>query len=72
MSTASISSSCYGLPSKPEVRPTVLPDAEPDFGFAMGNRVHDNLGTFFKLRGGRMRSSSIVFLFARAIWRPWS
>jgi Ca2+-transporting ATPase len=44
---------------KPEVPPTMLPDAEPGFAFAM-DRVRDNLGTFSKLRGGRMRSSSFV------------
>jgi Ca2+-transporting ATPase len=44
---------------KPEVQPTMLPDAEPGFAFAL-DRVRDNLGTFSKLRGGRMRSSSFV------------
>jgi Ca2+-transporting ATPase len=44
---------------KPEAAPTMLPDAEPGFASAM-DRVHDNLSTFSKLRGGRMRGSSFV------------
>ena len=44
---------------KPEVLPTVRPDAEPGFSFAV-DQVRDNLGTFAKLRGGRMRGSSFV------------
>ena len=44
---------------KPEVQPTMLPDAEPGFAFAV-DRVRDNLSTFSKLRGGRMRASSFV------------
>jgi P-type Ca2+ transporter type 2C len=44
---------------KPEMQPTMLPDAEPGFGFAM-DRVRDNLGRFSKLRGGRMRSPSFA------------
>ncbi|TFY80381.1 hypothetical protein EWM64_g3629 [Hericium alpestre] len=45
------------LMPKPEVLPTVRPDAPMDFAM---DRVRDNLGTFSKLRGGRMRSSSFV------------
>ena len=37
----------------------MLPDAEPGFAFAV-DRVRDNLSTFSKLRGGRMRASSFV------------
>jgi Ca2+-transporting ATPase len=37
----------------------MLPDAEPGFAFADG-QMRDNLGTFAKLRGGRMRGSSFV------------
>ncbi|KAH8983384.1 calcium-translocating P-type ATPase [Lactarius hatsudake] len=48
-----------GLLHKPEVLPTTRPDAEPGFSFAM-DQVRDNLGTFAKLRGGRMRGSSFV------------
>ena len=44
---------------KPEVQPTMPPDVEPGFEFAM-DRVRDNLSTFSKLRGGRMRGSSFV------------
>jgi hypothetical protein len=44
---------------KPEARPTLIPDAEPGFAFAV-DQVRDNLGTFAKLRGGRMRGSSFV------------
>lgn len=44
---------------KPEVQPTMFPDAEPGFGFAV-DLVRDNLSTFSKLRGARMRSSSFV------------
>jgi len=44
---------------KPEARPTLVPDAEPGFAFAV-DQVRDNLGTFAKLRGGRMRGSSFV------------
>ena len=44
---------------KPEVLPTVRPDAQPGFLFAV-DQVRDNLGTFAKLRGGRMRGSSFV------------
>jgi Ca2+-transporting ATPase len=44
---------------KPEAPPTMHPDAEPGSAFAM-DRVRDNLSTFSKLRGGRMRGSSFV------------
>ena len=44
---------------KPEVLPTVRPDAEPDFSFAV-DQVRYNLDTFAKLRSGRMRGSSFV------------
>jgi Ca2+-transporting ATPase len=37
----------------------MLPDVEPGFAFAV-DRVRDNLSTFSKLRGGRMRGSSFV------------
>ncbi|KAH9052974.1 calcium-translocating P-type ATPase [Lactarius deliciosus] len=47
------------LLSKPEVLPTTRPGAEPGFSFAV-DQVRDNLGTFAKLRGGRMRGSSFV------------
>ncbi|TFY55009.1 hypothetical protein EVG20_g9475 [Dentipellis fragilis] len=43
----------------PTVRPDVRADAAPGLDFAM-DRVRDNLGTFSKLRGGRIRSSSFV------------
>jgi Ca2+-transporting ATPase len=44
---------------KPPALPTMLPDAEPGFAFAEG-QMRDNLSTFAKLRGGRMRGSSFV------------
>jgi P-type Ca2+ transporter type 2C len=44
---------------KQEVLPTTHPDAQPGMSFAM-DQVRDNLGTFAKLRGGRMRASSFV------------
>ena len=44
---------------KPEVQPTMLPDAEPGFAFSM-DRARDNLSTFSKLRGGCMHASSFV------------
>ena len=44
---------------KPDAPPTMLPDAEPGFAFAEG-QMRDNLSTFAKLRGGRMRGSSFV------------
>lgn len=44
---------------QPEAPPTMLPDAEPGFAFAV-DQVRDNLSTFAKLRGGRMRGSSFV------------
>ncbi|KAH9015966.1 calcium-translocating P-type ATPase [Lactarius deliciosus] len=44
---------------KPEVLPSTRPDVDPGFSFAM-DQVRDNLGTFAKLRGGRMRGSSFV------------
>ena len=44
---------------KPVEEPTFPPDMEAGFGFAV-DRVRDNLGTFAKLRGGRMRGSSFV------------
>ncbi|KAH9025496.1 calcium-translocating P-type ATPase [Lactarius pseudohatsudake] len=48
-----------GLLPKPEVLPSIRPDAEPGLSFAV-DQVRDNLGTFAKLRGGRMRGSSFV------------
>lgn len=47
------------LLSKPEEEPMFPPDVESGFAFAV-DRVRDNLGTFAKLRGGRMRGSSFV------------
>ena len=44
---------------KPPAAPTMLPDAEPGFAFAEG-QMRDNLSTFARLRGGRMRGSSFV------------
>ena len=44
---------------KEQILPIRRPDAEPGLGFAL-DRVQDNLGTFSKLRGGRIRSSSFV------------
>ncbi|KAN0138924.1 calcium-translocating P-type ATPase [Lactarius tabidus] len=44
---------------KQEVLPTVRPDAEPGFPLAV-DQVRDNLGSFTKPRGGRMRGSSFV------------
>jgi Ca2+-transporting ATPase len=44
---------------KPEEEATFPPDVESGFAFAV-DRVRDNLGTFAKLRGGRMRGSSFV------------
>jgi len=44
---------------KPEVPPTMFPDAEPGFAFAV-DQVRDNLSTFAAFRGGRMRGSSFV------------
>ncbi|KAH9168805.1 calcium-translocating P-type ATPase [Lactarius sanguifluus] len=44
---------------KSVVLPTTRPGAEPGFSFAV-DQVRDNLGTFAKLRGGRMRGSSFV------------
>ncbi|KAH9021975.1 hypothetical protein EDB84DRAFT_1511178 [Lactarius hengduanensis] len=46
------------LPER-ELLPTTRPDAEPGFSFAV-DQARDNLGTFAKLRGGRMRGSSFV------------
>ena len=48
-----------GLLPKPEVLPTVRPNAVPGFSFAV-DQVRDNLGTFAKLHGGRMRGSSFA------------
>ncbi|KAF9565395.1 calcium-translocating P-type ATPase [Agrocybe pediades] len=47
-----------GLIRKPEVLPTVKPDAEGWSGAI--NLVRDNLNTFANIRGGRLRSSSFV------------
>ncbi|KAH9023999.1 calcium-translocating P-type ATPase [Lactarius deliciosus] len=44
---------------EPELLPTTRPDAEPGVSFAM-DQVRDSLGTFAKLRGGRMCGSSFV------------
>jgi Ca2+-transporting ATPase len=44
---------------KPEEEPTLPSGVESSFAFAV-DRVRDNLGTFTKLRGGRMRGSSFV------------
>jgi Ca2+-transporting ATPase len=44
---------------KPEEEPTLPSDTESSFGFAV-DHVRDNLGTFVKLRGGRMRGSSFL------------
>ncbi|KAH9033383.1 calcium-translocating P-type ATPase [Lactarius pseudohatsudake] len=41
---------------EPELLPTICPDAESDFSFAM-NQVRDSLGTFAKLRGGVVHES---------------
>ena len=43
----------------PEMLPTIHPDAVPGIPFAV-DQVRDNLSTFAKLRGGRMRGSSFV------------
>ncbi|KAH9024004.1 calcium-translocating P-type ATPase [Lactarius deliciosus] len=42
---------------EPELLPTTRPDAEPGFSFAV-DQVRDNLGTFSRLRDGRVRGSS--------------
>jgi len=47
------------LMPKPDAPPTMFPDAEPGFAFAEG-QMRDNLSTFARLRGGRMRGSSFV------------
>lgn len=47
------------LMPNPDILPTTRADAETGLGFAI-NRVHDNLGTFSQVRGGRMRGSSFV------------
>src|SRR5260221_2708592 len=47
------------LMPKPDTPPTLLPDAEAGFAFA-DCQMRDNLSTFAKLRGGRMRASSFV------------
>ncbi len=44
---------------KPVEEPTLSPDVESGFAFAV-DRVRDNLSTFAKLRGGRMHGSSFV------------
>ncbi|KAH9159737.1 calcium-translocating P-type ATPase [Lactarius sanguifluus] len=44
---------------EPELLPTTRPDAELGFSFAV-DHVRDNLGTFARLRGGRMCGSSFV------------
>ncbi|KAH9021978.1 Ca-transporting ATPase [Lactarius hengduanensis] len=46
------------LPER-QLLPATRPDAEPGFSFAV-DQVYDSLGTFAKLRGGRMRGSSFV------------
>ena len=43
----------------PKPEPSMPPDMESGFAFAV-DRVRDNLSTFSKLRGGRMRGSSFV------------
>ena len=47
------------LVPKPEDEPMFTPDVESGFALAV-DRVRDNLGTFAKLHGGRMRGSSFV------------
>jgi Ca2+-transporting ATPase len=47
------------LPKPKPEEPTFPPDVESGFAFVV-DRVRDNLGTFSKLRGGRMRGSSFV------------
>ena len=47
------------LVPKPEDKLMFTPDVESSFAFAV-DRVRDNLGTFAKLHGGRMRGSSFV------------
>ena len=44
---------------KLDAPPTMLPDAEGGFTFAE-RQMRDNLSTFAKVRGGRMRGSSFV------------
>ncbi|KAH9025710.1 hypothetical protein EDB83DRAFT_2526782 [Lactarius deliciosus] len=46
------------LPER-DLLPTIRPDAEPGFSFAV-DQPRDNLGTFAKLRAGRMYGSSFV------------
>ncbi|KAH9164446.1 Ca-transporting ATPase [Lactarius sanguifluus] len=45
---------------EPELLPTIRPDTESDFSFAMG-QVRDGLGTFAKLRGGVVHESRFAF-----------
>ncbi|KAH9025691.1 calcium-translocating P-type ATPase [Lactarius deliciosus] len=45
---------------EPELLPTIRPDTESDFSFAM-DQVRDSLGTFAKLRGGVVHESRIAF-----------
>ncbi|KAG6844224.1 hypothetical protein H0H87_008672 [Tephrocybe sp. NHM501043] len=47
-----------GLLGRPQLLPTTSPEGESWFGAV--NIVKENLGTFANLRGGRLRSSSIV------------
>ncbi|KAL1746915.1 hypothetical protein HDZ31DRAFT_80850 [Schizophyllum fasciatum] len=49
-----------GLFGKREVLPTTSPEAEEDKWAGAVSLVHDNLGTFANIRGGRVRSSSFV------------
>ena len=44
---------------KPEDELMFTPDVESGFAFAV-DRVRDNIGTFAKLHGGRMRGTSFV------------
>ncbi|KAH9021979.1 calcium-translocating P-type ATPase [Lactarius hengduanensis] len=45
---------------EPELLPTIRPDTESDFSFAM-DQVRDSLGTFAKLRGGVVHESRFAF-----------
>ncbi|KAL1663042.1 hypothetical protein GGF50DRAFT_103433 [Schizophyllum commune] len=49
-----------GLFGKREVLPTTSPEAEEDKWAGAVSLVHDNLGAFANIRGGRVRSSSFV------------
>lgn len=48
------------LMSEPEVLPTIQPNVDKDGWPGAINLIRDNLRTFSKLRGGRLRSSSFV------------